>query len=52
VAQHPRRGIGLRNMRERMSDVGGTFDVMSSGQGTRIVAQVPRVTGQRGAKAV
>jgi two-component system, NarL family, sensor kinase len=51
VAQHPRRGIGLRNMRERLNDVGGTFDIESGGLGTRIVAQVPRVPGQRWATA-
>ena len=47
VAQHPRRGIGLRNMRERLSDVGGRLEVTSDAGGTRIVAEVPRVTSPR-----
>ena len=40
VAQHPRRGIGLRNMRERLNDVGGRLEVSSGAGGTRIVAEV------------
>jgi two-component system, NarL family, sensor kinase len=51
VAQHPRRGIGLRNMRERLNDVDGTFEIVSSAQGTRIIARVPRMPGQRWARA-
>ena len=49
VAQHPRRGIGLRNMRERLNDVSGSFEITSGPQGTRVVAQVPRVPGRHGA---
>jgi two-component system NarL family sensor kinase len=41
VAQHPRRGIGLRNMRERLTAVGGTLQLISRPQGTTIVAAVP-----------
>ena len=38
----PRRGIGLRNMRERMESIGGRLRVTSSGEGgTTIVAEVP-----------
>ena len=37
----PRRGIGLRNMRERMGAIGCTLDVHSDGGGTRIVAMAP-----------
>lgn len=44
VAQHPQRGIGLRNMRERLNDVGGRLEVVSGAEGTRIVAEVPRMT--------
>jgi two-component system, NarL family, sensor kinase len=44
VAQHPRRGIGLRNMRERLSNVGGRLEVVSGAEGTCIVAEVPRAT--------
>lgn len=41
IAQHPRRGIGLRNMRERLVAIGGTLLIMSRPQGTVIVAEVP-----------
>ena len=51
VAQHPRRGIGLRNMRERLVDVGGSFEIKSGNGGTRIVAAVPRMAVLRLAKA-
>lgn len=37
----PRRGIGLRNMRERLALVGGQLKVRSGAGGTRIVAFVP-----------
>ena len=37
----PRRGIGLRNMRERMGAIGCTLDVQSDSGGTRIVAMAP-----------
>jgi two-component system NarL family sensor kinase len=47
VAQHPRRGIGLRNMRERLSDVGGRLEIVSSAEGTRIVAELPRTAVPR-----
>jgi len=36
-----RRGIGLRNMRERMESIGGSLDVQSGEGGTTIVAEVP-----------
>ena len=39
----PRRGIGLRNMRERLEAIGGQFEVRSGTGGTRIVAEVPRI---------
>jgi two-component system, NarL family, sensor kinase len=47
VAQHPRRGIGLRNMRERLNDVGGRLELVSNAEGTRIVAEVPRLARLR-----
>ena len=47
VAGHPRRGIGLRNMRERMVAVGGSLALMSTGEGTRVVAALPRAALQR-----
>ncbi|MET3440592.1 two-component system NarL family sensor kinase [Variovorax paradoxus] len=37
----PRRGIGLRNMRERMESIGGRLSVQSGDGGTTIVAEVP-----------
>jgi two-component system NarL family sensor kinase len=42
VQLDPRRGIGLRNMRERMASIGGRFEVQSGpGNGTWVVASVP-----------
>lgn len=40
VAQHPQRGIGLRNMMERMEAVGGTLQIDSSAAGTVVQACV------------
>lgn len=40
----PNRGIGLRNLRERMAALGGSFDIASGLAGTRLVASLPRVT--------
>lgn len=37
----PTHGIGLRNMQERMDQLGGTLRVLSSRDGTVIEAQVP-----------
>jgi len=34
-------GIGLNSMRERVSELGGTFKISSSGQGTQIQATIP-----------
>jgi two-component system NarL family sensor kinase len=42
VAQHPRRGIGLRNMHERLETVGGQLDLQSSAEGTQVTATLPR----------
>ncbi|MGP6086250.1 cache domain-containing protein [Antarctobacter jejuensis] len=39
--QAPAPGIGLRNMQERMDQLGGTLRVLSSRDGTVIEAQVP-----------
>lgn len=36
-----RRGIGLRNMQERMDQLGGTLRVLSSREGTAIEAEIP-----------
>jgi two-component system NarL family sensor kinase len=37
----PKRGIGLRNMRERLASIGGGLAVHSGSGGTSIVADVP-----------
>jgi two-component system NarL family sensor kinase len=42
----PRRGIGLRNMRERMESIGGRLSVQSSEGGTTIVAEVPTLSAK------
>jgi two-component system NarL family sensor kinase len=34
-------GLGLRNMQERLEQIGGTFRIQSSSKGTTIEAQVP-----------
>lgn len=42
--QHdPQRGIGLRNLRERVAALGGQFDIVSMPSGTRLVAVLPRI---------
>ncbi len=41
VSKDPRRGIGLRNMRERLASVGGTLEIFSRRGETRLVADVP-----------
>ena len=38
IALHPKRGIGLRNMMERMDAIGGRFDIASSSDGTVVTA--------------
>jgi two-component system, NarL family, sensor kinase len=50
----PRRGIGLRNMQERMAAVGGTFQLLSMPGSTRVIADVPMAVIRRfmAAKAV
>jgi two-component system NarL family sensor kinase len=40
VALHPKRGIGLRNMIERMDAIGGRLDIASSTSGTTVKASV------------
>lgn len=41
-------GMGLRSMRERMQALGGTVNVESGRQGTRLLASVPFDLGARG----
>lgn len=39
----PERGIGLRNMRERLAAIGGRLEIQSRpGAGTRVLARLPR----------
>jgi signal transduction histidine kinase len=46
----PRTGTGLRGLRDRVSAVDGTLEVVSpSGGGTRIVARIPTAAPTRGA---
>ncbi len=40
IAQHPQRGIGLRNMLERMDAIGGRLHIASSNTGTVVRAAV------------
>ena len=40
VASHPQRGIGLRNMSERMEAIGGQLQIESSAAGTTVRASV------------
>lgn len=40
VASHPKRGIGLRNMSERMDAIGGQLTIASSPAGTSVQATV------------
>jgi two-component system NarL family sensor kinase len=42
VAQHPKRGIGLRNMDERLEEIGGTLNLISSPEGTQVIADLYR----------
>ncbi|MNT69593.1 Sensor protein VraS [compost metagenome] len=41
VQQDPHRGIGLRNMRERMSALSGSLSFHSTAQGTTLQAWLP-----------
>ncbi|BDT58378.1 sensor kinase [Massilia varians] len=40
IARHPQRGIGLRNMMERMEAIGGRLAIDSSPLGTRVEASI------------
>jgi len=42
IAQHPKRGIGLRNMHERVNAIGGKLEMASSATGTQVTATLPR----------
>jgi signal transduction histidine kinase len=36
-----RPGVGLRGMKERMQELGGTFELISTPQGTTVIAIAP-----------
>ncbi|GGY56956.1 cache domain-containing protein [Pseudoduganella albidiflava] len=40
IAQHPKRGIGLRNMMERLEAIGGRLELDSSPAGTTVRAHI------------
>ena len=42
-------GVGLSGMRERVNDLGGTFEIQSSGNGTLISVSIPLATETSGA---
>jgi signal transduction histidine kinase len=37
-------GVGLSGMRERVTDLGGTFEIQSNGNGTLITVSIPLAT--------
>lgn len=41
IENHPKRGIGLSNMQERMATVNGSLDILSGTDGTRVIAKIP-----------
>ncbi|MDQ2780128.1 MAG: cache domain-containing protein [Pseudomonadota bacterium] len=52
MTEHPRRGIGLRNMRERLLAIGGHLRLSSRPRHTQVVAEVPAEAIHRFAKPV
>jgi len=38
-------GVGLKGMRERLSQLGGSMEVRSDGKGTAVIAKLPVVAG-------
>ena len=48
MSHDPRRGIGLRNMRERLASLGGACDIDSAeGRGTRVTARLRLAVHER-----
>jgi len=43
IDKHPKRGIGLRNMAERLDAVGGRLSISSSELGTIVQAHIPTI---------
>ena len=52
IDRSPKQGIGLRNMRERMNNVGGRLELSSDQHGTKVEATIPRRAVQRLAQSV
>ena len=51
AASRPRRGLGLNSVRERLSFIGGTFEITSaSGHGTRVTLTAPVPTPEQAAE--
>lgn len=44
IPEQYRTGVGLRSMRERAEELGGTFTITSSEKGTRLFATLPLMT--------
>jgi two-component system NarL family sensor kinase len=40
IENHPKRGIGLSNMHERMATVNGSLDILSGAGGTSVIAKI------------
>ena len=47
LSRDPQRGIGLRNMRERLASIGGTLALQSEPGNTRVIAEVPEAAIRR-----
>jgi len=47
-AAHSTQGLGLRGMRERIRELGGKFEISSSGKGSTIRASIPIQEGPAG----
>ena len=47
VGVDPHRGIGLRNMRERVESIGGQFTIVSRPGQTQVIADIPAFALQR-----
>ncbi|MBI3729252.1 MAG: cache domain-containing protein [Burkholderiales bacterium] len=46
VANHPHRGIGLSNMRERLAAINGSLQLQSDTSGTTVTASIPNGENQ------
>lgn len=47
IRADPRRGIGLRNMRERVESIGGSFSIVSRPGRTDVLAELPAAAIER-----